>query len=283
MSYLSHVLSLARAALSAADPSAKLAAIVQLRIALATRGKPQAESAVPPASTPGLDDTGAVAHLARGTYQKWQLVEPAALKRRNPASPEGRAALLHSIAHIEYSAIDLALDHTLRFAGMPADYYIDWLQVACEEAEHFSLLRSHLQTLAHDYGDFPVHDGLWQMAEKTSSDVLARMAMVPRLLEARGLDATPPIQQKLAAVGDLKAVRILDVILHDEEGHVALGDRWFRHLCAQRELPPEASFRHLIQAYAGPWPQSPMNIASRLRAGFGQQELDDLTACRPAR
>jgi uncharacterized ferritin-like protein (DUF455 family) len=139
------------------------------------------------------------------------------------------------------------------------------------------LLRGHLQTLGHDYGDFPVHDSLWRMAERTAGDALARMALVPRLLEARGLDATPTIQEKLAATGDKAAAQILDVILRDEVGHVGLGDKWFRMLCVERGLEPESTFRALIVEYGAPWPLAPMNREARLRAGFRAEELDRLT------
>jgi len=208
-----------------------------------------------------------------GRPEKPELVSPRKVKQRNPKSPEGRARLLHAIVHIEFSAINLALDHAARFPGQPRAYYDDWIGVAAEEAEHFSLLRARLQALGHDYGDFPAHDGLWQMAEKTSNDLLARMALVPRLLEARGLDATPPIQRRLAAAGDEASARVLDIILHDEIAHVGLGDRWFRELCGQRGLPAEITYRNLLQTYDAPWPQSPMNEAARLQAGFSADEL----------
>lgn len=267
MSMTNSLFSLACTALAAPTPDEKLTAMDALAQAAA-------EPWIVPAPRPAL---------ARGQFARWQVVEPGKLPKRSPHTLAGRAGLLHAIAHIEYSAIDLALDHALRFDGLPDAYYRDWLKVALDEARHFRLLREHLRTLGHDYGDFPVHDGLWQMAEKTTGDVLARMAMVPRLLEARGLDATPPIQRKLAEAGDENAVRVLDVILHDEEDHVRLGDHWFRHLCAERGLPVEPTFRELIVQYAGPWPQTPMNENARLAAGFSAQELADLTAHRPAR
>ncbi len=216
--------------------------------------------------------------VERGVPERPPRVAPGKVPRRSPHTVAGRAALLHAIAHIEYSAIDLALDHALRFAGLPTGYYVDWLGVAVEEAHHFRLLRGHLQTLGHDYGDFPVHDSLWAMAMKTVHDPLARMALVPRLLEARGLDATPPIQKKLAEVGDTAAAELLDIILRDEEGHVGLGDKWFRHFCAQRGLAPEPTFRALIADHGAPWPQAPMNERARLAAGFSPAELADLTA-----
>ncbi|MHB1248724.1 MAG: ferritin-like domain-containing protein, partial [Polaromonas sp.] len=191
--------------------------------------------------------------------------------KRSPFTPQGLAALLHAVTHIEFNAINLALDAIWRFAGMPRAYYLDWLQVAAEEARHFSLLRAHLQTMGYDYGDFPAHTGLWDMARKTGTDVLARMALVPRTLEARGLDATPPMQARLRQVGTpdaLRAVDILDIILRDEIGHVAIGNRWYRHLCAQRALDPLATYAALAKRYAAPRLKGPLNLDARREAGF---------------
>jgi len=202
-----------------------------------------------------------------------RLVPPAQVPQRSPFKPEGRAALLHAIAHIEFNAINLALDAAWRFPAMPAAFYLDWLQVASEEALHFSLLREHLQTLDHDYGDFDAHDGLWAMAEKTAGDIVARMALVPRTLEARGLDATPPIQAKLAAAGDTRAVQILDIILRDEVGHVAIGNRWYGWLCERAGLHLLRHYRGLVERYAAPRLKPPFNRAARLAAGFSDAEL----------
>ena len=219
--------------------------------------------------------------LVCGRPAKPELVAPGKVQQRNPQSPEGRARLLHAIVHIEFSAINLALDHAARFAGMPPQYYADWISVAAEEAYHFRILRERLQSLGHDYGDFPAHAGLWEMAEKTAGDVLARMALVPRLLEARGLDATPPIQRKLEQAGDHESARLLDIILRDEIGHVGLGDQWFRRLCSERGLPAESTFRQLLIDFKAPWPTTPMNQSARLAAGFSAEELASL-AIRPA-
>ncbi len=208
-----------------------------------------------------------------GRPERPELVSPRKVKARNPKSPEGRARLLHAIVHIEFTAINLALDHAARFPEQPRAYYDDWIGVAAEEAEHFSLLRARLNTLGHDYGDFPAHEGLWLMAEKTAHDLLARMALVPRLLEARGLDATPPIQSGLEAAGDIDSARVLDIILRDEIGHVGLGDRWFRTLCGQRGQDAEMTYRELLRRYDAPWPSAPMNVAARLQAGFSAAEL----------
>jgi uncharacterized ferritin-like protein (DUF455 family) len=200
-------------------------------------------------------------------------VAPAALPRRSAHSPEGRAALLHAVAHIEFNAINLALDAIWRFAGMPADYYRDWLRVAGEEALHFTLLTGHLATLGHAYGDFDAHDGLWAMTERTAGDIVARMALVPRTLEARGLDATPPMRARLAQAGDHRAVQILDIILRDEIGHVAIGNRWYRWLCERAQLDPVLHYRLLARRHQAPRPRPPFNLAARRAAGFSDDEI----------
>mgnify|MGYP000046430383 CR=1 FL=1 len=215
-------------------------------------------------------------HLSCGRPAKPELVPPKMVPFRKPNTPEGRARLLHAIVHIEFSAINLALDHAARFRGMPEAYYADWIGVAAEEADHFRTLRDRLRSLGYDYGDFPAHAGLWEVAEKTRDDVLARMALVPRLLEARGLDATPPIQKRLIEHGDLESAKILDIILRDEIGHVGLGDYWFRHLCAERNLEPESTYLQLLIDYNAPRPQAPMNESARLAAGFSASELAGL-------
>jgi uncharacterized ferritin-like protein (DUF455 family) len=204
------------------------------------------------------------------------LVAAIQVPRRSPFTTEGRAALLHAICHIEFNAINLALDAAWRFAGMPEAFYRDWLQVAGEEALHFTLLREHLQGLGHDYGDFDAHDGLWSMAEKTKDDIVARMAVVPRTLEARGLDATPPLQAKLRKAGDLRAVEILDVILRDEIGHVAIGNRWYAWLCRRDGLEPISTYAELTLKYQAPRLRAPFNLSAREAAGFTAEELSRL-------
>jgi uncharacterized ferritin-like protein (DUF455 family) len=208
-----------------------------------------------------------------GRPERPVLAAPDTMPRRELNSPEGHAALIHALTHIEFSAIDLALDAVQRFPEMPAEFHADWLRVAAEEAEHFRMLRDHLRALDHDYGDFPAHAGLWELAEKTAGDPLARMALVPRLMEARGLDVTPGTQKKLRGYGDAPGAAILDLILSDEIGHVAAGDRWFRHLCAQRRLPVEATYLRLVREYDAPPPRPPFNQPARLRAGFTTEEL----------
>jgi len=208
-----------------------------------------------------------------------RLVHPARVPRRSPATPAGLAALLHAIAHIEFNAINLALDAAWRFEGLPAEFHHDWLRVAAEEACHFSLLADHLGSLGHAYGDFDAHDGLWTMCEQTRHDVVARMALVPRTLEARGLDATPQIQGKLRQVGSpeaLRAVDILDVILRDEVGHVAIGNRWYRFLCEREGLDAVAHYAVLAGRHRAPRLHPPFNLDARRAAGFRDDELDAL-------
>ena len=206
------------------------------------------------------------------------LVSAKDVPKRSPFTTEGRAALLHSVTHIELNAIDLALDAAWRFTGMPPAYYRDWLGVASEEALHFTLLREHLQTLGYDYGDFNAHDGLWAMTQRTAHDITARMALVPRTLEARGLDATPPMQAKLRKAGDERAVEILGVILRDEVGHVAIGNHWYRWLCARDGLDPVALYPELAARYGAPQLRAPFNIEARLAAGFTADEIRALDA-----
>lgn len=198
------------------------------------------------------------------------------MPHRSPFKPEGLAALLHAIAHIEFNAINLALDAAWRFDGMPPQFHVDWVRVAAEEAYHFSLLREHLSSLGHAYGDFAAHDNLWSMCEKTKDDVVARMALVPRTLEARGLDATPLIQAKLRKVGTAaaqRAVDILDIILRDEIGHVAIGNHWYRWLCQREGLDPLGHFALLAERYQAPRLFPPFNDAARRRAGFSAEEM----------
>src|ERR1700754_3148379 len=202
-----------------------------------------------------------------------RLVPPKDVPSRSPFTTEGRAALLHAITHIEFNEITLALDAVWRCAGMPVEFYRDWLQVASEEALHFTLLREHLQTLGADYGSFDAHDGLWLMTERTAHDVTARMALVPRTLEARGLDATPPLQAKLARCGDTRAVEILEVILRDEVGHVAIGNHWYRWLCERDGLDAEAHYPELARRYDAPRLRAPFNLSARRAAGFSEAEI----------
>ncbi len=205
-----------------------------------------------------------------------ELVPPRDLARRRLSNVKGHAALIHAVAHIEFNAINLAWDAVQRFRALPRAFYSDWVQVAAEEAQHFGLMRERLLDLGHDYGDFPAHDGLWEMARRTAHDPVVRMALVPRVLEARGLDVTPGMIERLRAAGDMKTVEALGVILRDEVGHVAAGTRWFRHLCAERGLDPIPTYFELLDTYMTGEIRCPLNLPDRRRAGFDAEELDRL-------
>ena len=213
-----------------------------------------------------------------GRPERPLLVPPTQVRQRSVHTREGRAVLIHSLAHIELNAVNLALDVIWRFPGLPDAFYADWWTVAREEARHFGLLRQHLASLGHQYGDFPAHQGLWEMAEKTRDDLLARLALVPRILEARGLDMSPLIRDKLIQAGDADGAAILEVILHDEIGHVAIGNRWYRWVCAQRGLDSVQTFADLALRYRAPAQRGPFNLAARRAAGFDEAELSQLTA-----
>jgi uncharacterized ferritin-like protein (DUF455 family) len=212
-----------------------------------------------------------------GQPEKPVLVSPLEVRRRSMVTPEGRAILIHALAHIEFNAINLALDAIWRYADMPREYYADWLLVADEEALHFSLLNGHLQQQGYAYGDFPAHNSLWEMAAKTQHDILARIALVPRTMEARGLDATPQVRSKLAQAGDMAAAAILDIILRDEIGHVATGNRWYNWLCEQQGLEPLATYTRLAAEYQAPVLRGPFNLPARRAAGFSELELAALS------
>jgi uncharacterized ferritin-like protein (DUF455 family) len=211
--------------------------------------------------------------LIPGKPERPELVPPLGVKRRAMNTVEGRAVLIHALTHIEFNAINLALDAIWRFESMPQAYYSDWLQVAQEEAYHYNLLANHLVSLGFEYGDFPAHNSLWEMVERTQEDVLARMALVPRTMEARGLDATPAIRAKLAQAGDQAAAAILDIILRDEIGHVGIGNRWFAYLCEQRQLEPVSTYAELATRYRAPKLRAPFNLEARRAAGFSEAEL----------
>ena len=188
---------------------------------------------------------------------------------------------MHAIAHIEFNAIDLAWDAVYRFRGLPQAYYADWVGVASDEARHFALLRGRLQQLGHDYGDFDAHNGLWEMAGKTADDGLARMALVPRVLEARGLDVTPGMIVKLRSLGDGATADILEVILREEVAHVAAGSRWFRWHCVRAGIDPGTRFRELLAEHARGSLRGPFNREARTAAGFDDAELAALEQLQP--
>lgn len=211
-----------------------------------------------------------------GRPAKPLIVPPQQVKQRSLNTLQGRAVLLHALAHIEFNAINLALDVIWRYSDMPDSFYGDWLCVAYEEVLHFELLTERLHAMGYAYGDFPAHDGLWDMAERTKDDVVARLALVPRTLEARGLDACPVVRAKLANAGDQEAAAVLDVILRDEIGHVALGNKWYRWLCLQKDLNAVLIYSDLMTQYKAPRLRGPFNIPARLAAGFEPEELNYL-------
>ncbi len=213
-----------------------------------------------------------------GRPQKPLLVKPKDVPKRSMNTEEGRIILCHALAHIEFNAINLALDAAYRFTDMPEAYYSDWLKVASEEAYHFTLLSSYLEKRDHAYGDYPAHNGLWEMAQITAHDVMIRMALVPRVLEARGLDVTPGILKKLQQVNDQEFIEHLNIIHRDEVGHVAIGSHWFKYLCQKRGLDYRETFKQLIQDYMKGTLRGPFDEVARMQAGFSAQEIADLNA-----
>ncbi|OOZ40828.1 hypothetical protein BOW53_06310 [Solemya pervernicosa gill symbiont] len=258
------IFDLARGCLDACDPDEKIALT-------------NAASAAWQAGECALDATVEAEPIPDpGRPARPLLVRPRELQQRKPTTVEGRAILFHALVHIEFNAINLGWDAVYRFRDMPNDYYSDWIQIAFEEAYHFGLLRDHLRTLGYEYGDFPAHNGLWEMAEETSYDVLARMALVPRCLEARGLDVSPGIKAKLLKVGDSEGAALLDIILRDEIGHVGVGNRWFHYLCSERALDSEQQFDALLERHMKGQIRGPFHREARLEAGFTVEELDYL-------
>ncbi len=259
-----NLISLAQACLQLQSPSEKVA-----RTRDAYRRLQAGELAIDPAVAGKAFDQP-------GRPDKPVLVEPRDLPRRSLSTSEGQAALIHSIAHIEFNAINLAWDAVCRFADMPENFYRDWARVADEEAYHFSLLAERLRNLGYQYGDYPAHNGLWEAALDTRHDVLIRMALVPRVLEARGLDVTPGIMQKLERAGDHRTIELLKIILRDEIGHVEIGTRWFRYCCEQRGLDPDATFEALLKQYMKGRIKGPFYYEARVQAGFSDNEMATL-------
>jgi len=224
-----------------------------------------------------IEDTGTVVPIGEpGRPRKPKLVSGREVPARSLNTPIGRAAFIHALAHIEFNAINLGWDAVYRFRGMPDEYYLDWSKVAAEEALHFALLREQLLASGFDYGDFPAHNGLWEMAQKTADDPLVRMALVPRVLEARGLDVAPGMIEKLRDGEDRAMVGVMETILRDEVGHVEIGTRWFRYLCDKRGLDPDSVYRELFATYMKGQIKGPLNREARLKAGFSEKEIEYL-------
>ncbi|WP_090627227.1 ferritin-like domain-containing protein [Nitrosomonas marina] len=215
-----------------------------------------------------------------GRPAKPELVLPASVPKRRLGTKTGLVSLIHAVTHIEFNAINLAWDAVYRFRQLPAQFYSDWIRVACEEAQHFQLLRNRLLELEHDYGDFPAHNGLWEMARKTAFDPMVRMALVPRVLEARGLDVTPGIINRLHIAGDEKTVAILEIILRDEIGHVKIGSYWFQYFCNQRQLNADRTFSDLLNQYFTGQLSGPLHYEARQQAGFTETELKALESMK---
>ena len=199
-----------------------------------------------------------------------ELLPPRAMPRRSAHGLSNRIALLHALAHIELNAVDMTWDLIGRFVHvpMPRAYYDDWVRVGAEEARHFKLLHDRLGELGAAYGDLPAHDGLWQSAQATGHSLIARLAVVPLVLEARGLDVSPSIIAGLEAAGDLASAAILEIIYRDEKHHVAFGAKWFRHLCEQQSLAPEPTFHDLVRRHFRGPVKPPFNDKARAEAGL---------------
>ncbi len=219
---------------------------------------------------------------APGRPERPELVSPRDLPHRGLGSVEGRAAFIHAIAHIEFNAINLAWDAVYRFRDMPMPFYADWVSVADDEARHFSMLSQRLIELGASYGDFQAHNGLWEMAEKTADSCLARMALVPRVLEARGLDVTPGMIARLRGLGDNASADILEVILREEVRHVAIGSQWFAWCCQREGRDAESAFIELIRDVAKGSIRGPFNLSARADAGFSAREMELLAALSEA-
>ncbi|ASK28421.1 hypothetical protein BG910_02885 [Neisseria chenwenguii] len=250
-------------ALLAADPDEKAALTDELSAAV-QNAELAAETAPP------LDFRYA------GRPARPRLVAPSEVTQRKMNTNEGYAAMLHAICHIEFNAVNLALDAAYRFRRLPPQFARDWIRVAEEEVYHFRLMRDRLRSFGYDYGDFEAHAHLWDMAYKTAYDPLLRMALVPRVLEARGLDVTPAIRAKVAQRGDLETCAVLDIIYRDEVGHVKIGNHWYQHLCRERGLEPVVLFRSLMARYDLFVFRGHVNIEARERAGFSRFELEML-------
>lgn len=215
-----------------------------------------------------------------GRPEKPLLVPPKATEKRSLHTLPGRIAMLHALAHIELNAVDLALDIVARFASepVPHSFFDGWMRVAFEEAKHFRMVRERMQALGADYGDMPAHDGLWQAAHSTRNDLTARLAVVPLILEARGLDVTPSLQEKMRETGDIDSADVLKVIYEDEKGHVAVGAKWFRFLCARERKDPAATFKQLVRANFRGALKAPFNDVARAEAGLTPSFYRSLTS-----
>ena len=225
-----------------------------------------------------FEDNGSLRSVMEAQFpERPLLLPPQEMPKRSLNTSLGVQAFFHAIAHIEFVAIYLAWDLLYRFRGLPLKFYHDWLSVAVEEAEHFVMIREHLLAMSVDYGDYPAHNGLWSVAEDTADDLLMRLAFVPRYLEARGLDVTPPMIKKFKHLNDNKSAAILQRILDDEVRHVKLGSFWFKYICSERGLNDEESYLKIIrQRFKGAPKGGVLNRELRYKAGFSSFELEGL-------
>ncbi|MEL6507845.1 MAG: ferritin-like domain-containing protein [Pseudomonadota bacterium] len=261
------------AVLNAGEPSAKLAAVGQC----ASRWLSAQASTFNDTDSGVFADWPIASHLPDIPQRpsRLRLVRPADVPRRRLGSEAGRASLLHAIAHIEFNAIDLAFDMAARFTpsvaamGLNWEAFLnDWLTVGREEALHFSLINDRLTAFGLAYGDLPAHAGLWDAARQTADSVLARLAIAPMVLEARGLDVTPTMIEKLRTHGDHDSALILQRIYDDEIGHVAIGTSWFEGVCAKEGKQPLETFHQLVAERFSGQIKPPFNVAGRAEAGL---------------
>ena len=256
--------------LEASEPEEKVARALETARAWAAGELGTEEDAPAPPDRPGRPD-------------RPQLLPPAEMPKRSARGKAGRVAMLHAVAHIEFNAIDLAWDHVARFGNQVGErgYLDDWVRIGGEEAMHFGLVRQRLRDLGADYGDLPAHDGLWEAAQDTADDPLARLAIVPLVLEARGLDVNPQMAARFRSAADPESAAILDIILADEVGHVAAGVRWFKSLCAKMDLEPVATFQKLVQERFKGGLKPPFNEPARAKAGLLPEFYLNLSSSAP--
>lgn len=211
--------------------------------------------------------------LKPGRPDKPELISPKDLPKRKLSTQEGQVAMIHSFAHIEFNAINLVWDLICRFQEMPMEFYQDWSRVAKEETEHFEMLSERLVELGYQYGDIPAHNGLWQMAEDTGHDLILRLGVVPRILEARGLDVTPDLIRRFVEINDHKTAKILETIYKEEIGHVNIGTKWFRYVCKVQDKNADHEFRIILSNFM-PRGAGKLNHDARIKAGFSQFEIE---------
>ena len=218
-----------------------------------------------------------------GKLEKPEVVLPNELGKRKLGSEKGRASLIHALAHIELTAVNLAWDAIVRYRDMPKEFYDDWAQCAKEEATHFQMLTLRLKEMGYEYGSFSVHNELWKMAIETKNDLSDRMAVVHRVFEARALDVVPGTIKRFHGLGDQFMVKTLNIICDEEVGHVSSAGRWFRYRCEQQNKNSDAEFSRLLKVYLRSPPKGPFNHLIRLQAGFSQKELDFLDEKSPSK